>query len=158
MLRLRSAPDRFFADAACHMTAGTAAATSRGLAISVTCLSAKCARSTNVAVCADKASKPYLALRLAAKKAPDICRAFSNCLRCCFVVLAVPFTGTGFPSVRSFRACEVMSAHELADGSKRKRPWTGFEFLSLQLLRQPWRACSLCCSLNAQIRSQTGWL
>ena len=56
-----------------------------------------------------------LALRLVAKNAPDICRAFSCCLRCCLVDFTLPFeTGTGFPSVRSLRACKTM---------RRRRRW-----------------------------------
>ena len=50
--------------------------------------------------------KSDLALRLAAKNAPDIWRAFSCCLRCCLVAFTPPFeTGTGLPSVRSLSAC-----------------------------------------------------
>ena len=53
-------------------------------------------------------SNSNLALRLEAKNAPDICRAFSVCLRCCLVDFTLALTGTGFPSVRSFRACNTI--------------------------------------------------
>jgi hypothetical protein len=65
----------------------------------------KCTQRT---ACCSAQSESNLALRFAAKKAPDICRALSVCLRCCFVDFVFPLAGTGFPSVRSFRACEVI--------------------------------------------------
>jgi hypothetical protein len=88
--------------------------------------------------CAIK-KKSNLALRLAAKKAPDICRAFSVCFRCCFDDFTFPLTGTGFPSVRSFRAC-----HDVRTAMQRMI-WRQVRDLGLAA---DFFLLGLCCSLG----------
>jgi hypothetical protein len=105
VLRFHPPSERFLPDAAFHESAGRLGPSCRRFAVSLARFSAK--KIGQRLIVWNTQSNSNLALRFEAKNAPDICRAFSVCLRCCLVDFTLPLTGTGFPSVRSFRACST---------------------------------------------------